>query len=99
MQEIPHPIPEEAKKLEEELRKKGKIIATFGNTVTDRSLEKYKELLGIPIEELEGKTVLDLGSGLTERFAKEMITKEVNVVSVNPDLTLKFARDLIKPER
>ena len=106
MQEIPHPIPEEAKKLEEELRKKRELLesearrrATFGNTVSDRSMERYNELLGISIEELKGKTVLDLGSGLTERFAKEMVTKGVNVVSVNPDLTSKFSRDLIKPER
>src|SRR3989344_8831514 len=96
MQEIPHPIPEEAKKLEEEFRKRSELLesearrrATFGNTVSDRSMERYNELLGISIEELKGKTVLDLGSGLTERFAKEMVTKGVNVVSVNPDLTLQ----------
>lgn len=41
-------------------------------TLTDRGLQEYEVILGFKEEELEGKTVLDLGSGATEKFARDL---------------------------
>jgi ubiquinone/menaquinone biosynthesis C-methylase UbiE len=52
-----------------------------------RSLGEYEKFLGFQRDELSGKTVIDLGSGPTERFSRELKESgiDVNVISINPD--------------
>ena len=57
-----------------------------GTTITDRSLASYKEFLGLPIEDLRGKLVLDIGSGYSGRFAREAAKEGINVIAFNPEL-------------
>jgi len=53
----------------------------------ERGLELYEIYLGFKKEELEGKDVLDLGSGETEKFERELKEAGVsaNVIPLNPD--------------
>jgi len=57
-----------------------------GTTSTDRGFERYKTLLGFDENELKGKTVLDLGSGITGKFAREARGYGINVIALNPEL-------------
>lgn len=52
--------------------------------LTDRGLYDYKLLLHLPVSELRGKQILDIGSGDSERFAREMSAQQTMVVSLNP---------------
>jgi len=63
-----------------------------------RSLEKYEEILGFKKEDLEGKVVLDLGSGPGARFAKDLERSGVRaeVVSLSPDYVDERHRKLLK---
>ena len=53
----------------------------------ERDLEDYEGWLGFKKEDLEGKTVLDLGSGEREFFSEDLKSKNINanVYSLNPD--------------
>ena len=53
-------------------------------TFTDRPLSEYQRLLGLSLDNLVGKTVLDIGSGEEQRFANEAARNGINVISVNP---------------
>ncbi len=84
--------------------KKENIAATHTDT-TDamrapggRGLEEYEGILGFNRKDLDGKTVLDLGSGQLERLSKELKQQGINanVVSLNPDYALKKYRQIIK---
>ena len=63
-----------------------------------RDLEDYKECLGFDEKDLEGKNVLDLGSGPVEKFSRELKQKGIkaNVVSLNPDYVLSKYRNMIR---
>lgn len=52
-----------------------------------KSLEQYEDILGFDARELQGKSILDLGTGETEKLSKELKQKniETNVISLNPD--------------
>lgn len=60
----------------------------------ERDLEDYEGYLGFNREALKGKTVLDLGSGETEIFSRELKQNgiEANVISFNPDYSIKRFR-------
>jgi SAM-dependent methyltransferase len=49
-----------------------------------RTLKQYAKLLGVNFDLLEGKSVLDIGSGLTEEFSKDAAKKGIKVVSMRP---------------
>ena len=57
-----------------------------GTTLTERSLEHYKEVLRLPVEDWKGKLVLDIGSSADERFSKQAAQKGIKVISLNPEL-------------
>lgn len=57
-----------------------------GVAVSNWGLEKYKEVLGIDMAKMEGKTVLDIGSGKAEKFSKEAAKFGVKVVSMGTHL-------------
>ncbi len=61
--------------------------------------EGYEETLGFKAEDLEGKKVLDLGSGPKERLSKDLQNRGITVdlVAINPDLGIwsTARRDLI----
>lgn len=63
-----------------------------------RGLEIYEKALGFKRKELEGKTVLDLGSGILEKFSRELAAEKIdaNVVSLNPDYIAEEYRKRIK---
>lgn len=61
----------------------------------ERSMEDYFDLLGISAEDL-GKKVLDVGSGKTELFARELAQKGIDVISVNPLKAKKKIRTISK---
>ena len=62
-----------------------------------RDLTDYKEFLGFNEKELEGKTVLDLGSGSQEKLTRDLREAGIkaNVVSLNPDYTIPKYRKII----
>jgi len=62
-----------------------------------RDLADYKEFLGFDERHLAGKTVLDLGSGSQEKLTKDLKEAgvEANVISLNPDYSLKKYRRVI----
>jgi len=62
-----------------------------------RDLNDYKEFLGFDEKELTGKTVLDLGSGSQEKFARGLREAgiEAKVISLNPDYTIPKYRRII----
>jgi ubiquinone/menaquinone biosynthesis C-methylase UbiE len=62
----------------------------------DRSLEEYVELTGIPIGELRGESVLDIGSGGKESFSKQAAEQDVKITSLNPALKDEAHRSLLK---
>lgn len=64
--------------------------------VTDRSLQEYQEYLNLPLESLQGKIVLDIGSGQKESFAKQAKKMGINVVFMSPDLKDEEVRDRLK---
>jgi ubiquinone/menaquinone biosynthesis C-methylase UbiE len=66
-----------------------------------RDLEDYKENLGFDEKDLEGKTVLDLGSGSLEKLSRELKKKgiDANVVSLNPDYVLEKYRKIIANQK
>lgn len=68
-----------------------------GTTVSDRSLKEYERDLGIDFKNMEGQLVLDLGSGKTQKFAKEASRYNVDVVSLNPEFQYSDARKLGRP--
>ena len=53
----------------------------------ERGLDSYEAYLGFKREELEGNDILDLGSGETEKFSRDLKAAGVSakVVCVNPD--------------
>lgn len=88
----------------DKLPKKSEIRATHMDTTKEmraiggRNLEDYKEYLGFDEKELEGKRVLDLGSGSLEKLARDLKQVGINasVIALNPDYILKKYRDIIK---
>ncbi len=56
-----------------------------------RSLKDYEQDLGFKKEDLNTKEVLDLGSGESERLARELKSNGItaNVVSLNPDYVVE----------
>ena len=59
-------------------------------------INKYEKWLGISIEELKGKLVLDIGSGPEEIFSKEAKREGVDVVSLSPELKHEDIREITK---
>jgi ubiquinone/menaquinone biosynthesis C-methylase UbiE len=55
-----------------------------------KSLEDYEKILGISKESLEGKMILDLGSGEMEKLSKDIKKEgiEAEVISLNPDYSI-----------
>lgn len=64
-----------------ETRKKKEKVAQ----ISDRTLGEYERVFGIDLAAMKDKLVLDIGSGLNEKFSKEAsLQKGVKVVSMNP---------------
>ncbi|TSC60552.1 MAG: hypothetical protein LiPW15_430 [Parcubacteria group bacterium LiPW_15] len=65
--------------------------------IEGRGLDEYEKTLGFRREELSGKTVMDLGSGPTERLSRELkeLGIDANVISVNPDYKNEKYRKVI----
>lgn len=63
-----------------------------------RDLEDYKKMLGFDERSLEGKTVLDLGSGSYEKLSRDLKKAGIktNVVALNPDYVLDKYRRIIR---
>lgn len=65
--------------------------------LSDSPFKLYRELLGLPPDkELKGKLILDIGSGTKEIFSKEASKKGIKVVSLSPQLSVNWARKLLK---
>lgn len=62
----------------------------------NRSLKEYESFLNFKIDELKGQRILDLGSGLGERFAKSASRHGINIVSLNPEYKQQSARKTAK---
>lgn len=74
-------------------------------TATERGESLYSYLFEtglIPGEwrKMEGKTVVDLGSGLTERFSRELKNGGVNanVIALNPDYSQRKFREIVQQQ-
>lgn len=65
---------------------------------SESELCQYERALGFKREDLVGMTVLDLGSGPTESFSRELDAAgvHVNVVALNPDYTDRHYRRMIE---
>lgn len=71
---------------------------TMGRIMSDREFKEYIGELGLDIEGLRGKTVLDLGAGETEKFARGAIEQGINVVSVSPMFQEEANREILKEQ-
>lgn len=75
-----------------------------GTTVADRDLKTYEYYLGINRTELEGKRILDIGSGISKRlgtaetFSKEAAKYGADVISMNPELQKPEIRETVRGE-
>jgi len=88
----------EAKKTGETAAKAGdKLSYALDRTVSERGIEDYKDLLQIPItREFLGDKVLDLGSGVTGRFAKEAAEQGIEIYSLTPAFNKPGIRKFLK---
>lgn len=70
---------------------------TITESASDNSLETYERGLGFNRDSLEGKTVLDLGTGQTDRLARELKEADIKatVISVSPDFKRKVNREIL----
>lgn len=61
---------------------------TITASQADGGLKEYEHELGFFREQLKGKTILDLGSGTTDKFARELNEAGIDakVISLSPDL-------------
>lgn len=70
----------------------------------DAGLEEYEHEFCFSREELKGKTILDLGSGTTDKFAREVKQAGIDakVVSLSPDLHTSYgarsSREKVAPD-
>lgn len=69
------------------------------NPPKGRNLKTYEAMLDLPAESLEGKVVLDLGSALGAKFAKDLQLAGINatVISVSPDFIEEKYRKQVMP--
>ena len=69
----------------------------YGPTQTDRTLSQYVDLLQIPDEELNNAVILDIGSGVHQRFAREVNNhmRSSKVISLDPNLGLSEKEDIL----
>ena len=61
-------------------------------TRTDRHSGYYEKDLGVDLEQLRGKRVLEVGSGKSPRFAKEAEKHGVELFSMNPEFKVGDVR-------
>lgn len=66
-------------------------------SASDGGLDSYERELGFNRNNLEGKRVLDLGAGQTDRLARDLKEAGINaeVVSVSPDFRRGVNRDIL----
>lgn len=62
----------------------------------ERGVEKYEKYLGFSLDELRGKTVLDIGSGPNEIFSGEAKKRGVKVFSLSPELKHEDIRKITR---
>lgn len=67
------------------------LSRAIDSTWSNRSFDQYLDLLGITEHDL-GNLVLDLGSGVSELFARKAQKRGIGVVTVNPKLSKEQAR-------
>lgn len=81
-----------------EERRKRAYEGSIGPSITpfERGVAKYERWLGITMEELEGKRVLDIGSGPEEVFSKEAKKRGVEIISLSPELKYEDIREITK---
>lgn len=65
------------------------------SVLSDYSFKGYCESLYLNPEDLNGKTILDLGSGEHENFSREAIKVGATVVSLNPQLLRENIREKV----
>lgn len=73
-------------------------ISETTSPLTDRDLMTYCKYFHLKPEDLEGKKILDIGSGKQERFSKEASLYNAAVVSLNPALQEKGVREDVKAD-
>lgn len=73
-------------KKEEEFLHQVKRDRENQSLLTDRDINFYEYLLGFEIKNLKDKSVLDLGSGMTEKFSKQVnkLDSSVRIFSLSP---------------
>ncbi len=79
-------LEEKINKDDQEIRAKSRArrMKAESSMFTDRPLEEYEHTLEIPItEEFLGKTVLDLGSGVTGKFARDVAKRGIDIYSLS----------------
>lgn len=77
------------------------ITKGLGKEGEARTLEKYESELGFNRTELEGKCVLDLGSGLSNKLDTDIqaVGIHATVISLSPDLKDSKYREVIDEKR
>lgn len=84
-------VPPEKRKQEIE-----RIKQEAGTLVTDRTLDEYCTDFEFTPESLRGKTILDIGSGIREKFSREASKYGAKVYSLNPNLRYVRERHDVK---
>jgi ubiquinone/menaquinone biosynthesis C-methylase UbiE len=78
-------------KKEADPEKKRNILES-SNVTTDANLLVYQHNFDLSLEDIEGKNILDLGSGKKETFSKEAAVYGAKVSSLNPRLNKWWVR-------
>lgn len=69
-------------------------------THSDNGLKRYEDYLDLSRANLQGKTILDLGVGRTDRFARELKEAgiDANVIGLSPDFKDSYTRHALEHE-
>jgi len=70
----------------------------FRNNYYDRGVDEYLEALNhhLDVDDVRGKVIVDIGSGKTSRFGRELTAKGAHVLSVNPALRGEDSRNILQ---
>lgn len=64
----------------------------------DRGVDEYLEALNyhLDVDDVRGKVIIDIGSGKTSRFGRELTAKGAHVLSINPALRGEDSRNILQ---
>lgn len=98
-EKIEKPENQEKPLTDREILKKGwdTHSISLSNPTEGRALQEYEKQLNFNSQELHGKRILDIGSGIKDKFAREIkeLGIDAEVVSLSPDYSIdKYSKNV-----